>query len=234
MAKDPAFLFYSSDFLSGVTDLTMEERGQYITLLCLQHQKGNLSEKTIRLTVGSVSVDVLSKFQIDESGNYFNERLLIEVEKRANFIESRINNGKLGGRPKASGLPNGKPSAKPNGKAKKKLPVNVNEDENISINISEEEFLNYGKSLLNEKYDSYEFALKQKYAAWVADGWVDGHGNKIKNWKTKLGNTISFLKPMNNNIQNDKFTKQQSKLKGLEELGNAAREFLNRSGNTEG
>jgi len=51
MAKDPAFLFYSSDFLSGITDLTMEERGQYITLLCLQHQKGSLSEKTIRLSV---------------------------------------------------------------------------------------------------------------------------------------------------------------------------------------
>jgi hypothetical protein len=62
MAKDPAFLFYSSDFLNGVADLTMEERGQFITLLCLQHQKGTLTDKTIRLSLGSVSVDVLSKF----------------------------------------------------------------------------------------------------------------------------------------------------------------------------
>lgn len=30
MAKDPAFLFYSSDFLSGVTFLTMEQRGNNI------------------------------------------------------------------------------------------------------------------------------------------------------------------------------------------------------------
>ena len=70
--KDPAFLFYSSDFLNGVVDLTMEERGQYITLLCLNHQKGELTEKTIRLSVGSVSVDVLAKFKQDENGLLYN------------------------------------------------------------------------------------------------------------------------------------------------------------------
>ena len=43
MERDPAFLFYSSDFLSGIADLNMEERGQYITLLCVQHQKGRLN-----------------------------------------------------------------------------------------------------------------------------------------------------------------------------------------------
>jgi hypothetical protein len=78
--KDPAFLFYSSDFLSGVQDLTMEERGQYITLLCLQHQKGHLTAKLIGLV--GVAPDVLAKFQQDESGLYFNSRLDIEIEKR--------------------------------------------------------------------------------------------------------------------------------------------------------
>lgn len=111
--NDPAFLFYSSDFLSGISDLTMEERGQFITLLCLQHQKGVLNEKTIRLSVGSVSVDVISKFAKNDKGEYYNERLKIETEKRNNFTESRRNNGLLGGRPKlstyTSGYPNGKP-----------------------------------------------------------------------------------------------------------------------------
>ena len=69
--KDPAILFYTGDFLNGCTDLTFEERGQYITLLCLQHQKGHLSEKTIRLSVGSVSVDVMAKFLKDETGLFF-------------------------------------------------------------------------------------------------------------------------------------------------------------------
>ena len=151
MAKDPAFLFYSSDFLSGISDLTMEERGQYITMLCLQHQKGVLNEKTIRLNVGNVSVCVLEKFSKDQDGNFFNKRLVLEIEKRANFIESRRNNGSKGGRPKKET----KPSAKPNVKPKK----NHIEDENINENID----INNNKSPLEKKIDEfYQFRIKLK------------------------------------------------------------------------
>jgi hypothetical protein len=87
--KDPAFLFYSSDFLSGVQDLTMEERGQYITLLCLQHQKGHLTEKMIRLCCGNAAADVMAKFRQDHEGFFFNERLEIEVAKRKAHTEKQ-------------------------------------------------------------------------------------------------------------------------------------------------
>ena len=127
MSKDPAILFYTGDFLNGCTCLTMEERGQYITLLCLQHQTGRLSEKTIRLSVGSVSVDVMKKFTQDEDGNFYNERMDVEMSKRTQFIESRRDNGSKGGRPRK---PSAKPSAKPNGEPKKKLSENDNEDDN--------------------------------------------------------------------------------------------------------
>lgn len=83
MQKDPAFLFYSGDFLSGVQDLTMEERGQYITLLCLQHQKGRLTEKMIQLAChGNAAADVLAKFRHMPDGTYSNERLEEEMQKR--------------------------------------------------------------------------------------------------------------------------------------------------------
>lgn len=100
--KDPAVLFYTSDFLSGASDLTMEERGQYITLLCLQHQKGRLSRKVIELTVGRVSADVLSRFVRDGSGYYYNPRMEAEMEKRRRYSQSRRENGAKGGRPKRS------------------------------------------------------------------------------------------------------------------------------------
>lgn len=87
--KDPAVLFYTSDFLSGVMGLTMTERGQYITLLCLQHQKGHLTEKDIELAVGSVSADVMAKFISDDEGKYFNKRMEEEAERRRRFTESR-------------------------------------------------------------------------------------------------------------------------------------------------
>ena len=45
MAKDPAFLFYPSDFLTGTMFMTDEQVGKYIRLLCAQHQKGHLCEK---------------------------------------------------------------------------------------------------------------------------------------------------------------------------------------------
>ena len=92
MAKDPTFLFYSSDFLIGCSDLTMEERGQYITLLCLQHQKGHLRKRDIEISIGTVSDYVLEKFSIDENGCYYNRRLEEEIEKRKKFCESRSKN----------------------------------------------------------------------------------------------------------------------------------------------
>jgi uncharacterized protein YdaU (DUF1376 family) len=94
MGKDPAFMLYSQDFLVGVSDLTMEERGQYITMLCLQHQKGRLSERTISLSVPNVSEYVLAKFDIDENGNYYNKRLESEIIKRESYAQSRRENGK--------------------------------------------------------------------------------------------------------------------------------------------
>lgn len=49
MAKDPAFLFYSKDWLEGTAEMHPSEKGVYIDLLCHQHQKGDLPASTERL-----------------------------------------------------------------------------------------------------------------------------------------------------------------------------------------
>jgi hypothetical protein len=49
MSKDPAFLFYSKDWISGTSEMLPEEKGIYIDLLCYQHQNGNLPIDTKRL-----------------------------------------------------------------------------------------------------------------------------------------------------------------------------------------
>jgi len=100
--KSPAILFYTSDFLTGVSSLTMEERGQYITLLCLQHQLGRLSKKVIEINVPNVGEDVLTKFVVDDEGNYYNERMEEETAKRNKYVDSRYKNGYKGGRPVGS------------------------------------------------------------------------------------------------------------------------------------
>ena len=63
----------------------------------------------------------MKKFDVDENGNYVQKRLQQEIDKRVNFVESRRNNGSLGGRPLKEDKPLGYPNAKPNGKPKQKL-----------------------------------------------------------------------------------------------------------------
>jgi hypothetical protein len=211
MAKDPAFLFYSSDFLNGVADLTMEERGQFITLLCLQHQKGTLTDKTIRLCLGSVSVDVLSKFTKDKQGNYFNERLNEEIEKRIQFTESRRNNGSKGGRPKNN--------TKPLGLAKHNLMEDVNENENEDVNI------NKSKCSFEDVYEYMAIRIGTEQAKveaekfvnyYTSNGWRVGK-NPMKSWTHAVNNWITNAKQYAKGTSNNqrKLNKHE-----LEELRN--------------
>lgn len=131
--QDPAFLFYSADFLVGVTDLSYEERGQYITLLCLQHQKGHLSARTMKDM--KISEAVMDKFLRDAKGRYYNKRLDKEKRKRENFIKSKVENGKKGGRP----------------------PKNLNESYSFSIGKREESNSKATENLLENENENIDF-----------------------------------------------------------------------------
>ena len=93
MAKDPAVLFYTSDFLSGTFTMTDEQVGKYIRLLCLQHQKGLLTEKDMVSICKEYDSDVYSKF-VKEGETYYNQRMKDEADRRKRFSDSRANNRK--------------------------------------------------------------------------------------------------------------------------------------------
>lgn len=93
MSKDPAVLFYTSDFLSGTFTMSNEQVGKYIRLLCLQHQKGKLTEKDMLSICKAYDDEIWCKF-IKEDGLYFNERMYNETIRRQKFSESRRNNAK--------------------------------------------------------------------------------------------------------------------------------------------
>lgn len=57
-----------------------------------------------------------------------------------------------------------------------------------------EEFWGYYKQEIYSIYPVNEFDVRAKYDQWVECKWVDGNGNKIKNWKTKLKNTAPHFK----------------------------------------
>ena len=100
MPKDPAVLFYTSDFLTGCALMSMAQRGKYITLLCLQHQQGHLSEEDMLDVCGAVDPKIWKKFKQDEDGLYYNERMDQECCKRRSFLDKQYLNGCKGGRPK--------------------------------------------------------------------------------------------------------------------------------------
>jgi len=141
--KDPAFLFYSSDFTDGVSDLTMEERGQYITMLARQHQAGCVSERWLTINIPNVSKYVLKKF-VKSDDNYENSRLKEEIEIRKRHRLKQFENGKKGGRPITQTEPKHNPTVNPNitqrltqTEPKQKPLVNVNVNEDVNVNIDE-------------------------------------------------------------------------------------------------
>jgi hypothetical protein len=74
--------------------------------------------------------------------------------------------------------------------------VSVNDNVNeiakaTNISIPDwDEFLAYGK----EKEPSVKVsALKNKYDAWVVNGWKNGNDKPIKNWKSALLQTLTYI-----------------------------------------
>jgi len=92
MSKDPAILFYTSDFLAGTSFFTDEQRGQYIRLLCEQHQNGHIPEQHMINICKTYDSPVLKKFKKDQEGYYYQERMEREIQKRVSYSESRRNN----------------------------------------------------------------------------------------------------------------------------------------------
>jgi hypothetical protein len=95
MAKDPAFLFYPGDYISGTMHLDFECKGAYVDLLMLQFQKDHMTIHMIKHVLGHrfdhIWSQISEKFQ-QKNGKYWNERLKIEKENRSNYCKSRRNN----------------------------------------------------------------------------------------------------------------------------------------------
>jgi len=178
MAKDPAFLFYTSDFLTGTLTMTDEQVGKYIRLLCLQHQKGELNEKDMLFICKSHDEDIFAKFK-NIDGKYFNERLREESIKRIKYSESRRNN-----------------------KLKKNISStyvqhmeNENENENEDINKDDNnkgkpKKLKFIPPQIDEVVNFFEehgYTNGDKAWNYYNDGdWKDSKGNLVVSWKQKM------------------------------------------------
>lgn len=80
-SKDPAFLFYPSDFLTGTMFMTNEQIGIYVRLLCSQHQHGGMIDKLSFNSLVKEDSLIRSKF-IETDIGFFNQRLADEMQLR--------------------------------------------------------------------------------------------------------------------------------------------------------
>ena len=213
MAKDPAFLFYPGDYVSGTMGMTFEEKGAYMDLLMLQFNRGHMNTHMIQHTVGHLWEQVKCKFIQDDEGLWFNVRLDFEKDKRKTFTESRRNNIK----------PKEKPKKEPSYETHMNTHMDShmeNENENINKDIINnkskcnfEEALEYISIRLGTEQGKTE--AQKFFNYYESNGWKVGK-NPMKNWKAAANNWIT-----NSNTYAKGTTNNQRKL-NKHELDNLA------------
>jgi len=97
MGRDPAFMFYSKDWIEGTAEMMPEEKGVYIDLLAYQHQRGGLPVETERLAkmVGLAHDQFMRIWKIlsckfDQVDNHLvNQKLSEVMEERASMAKKK-------------------------------------------------------------------------------------------------------------------------------------------------
>jgi len=213
--KDPAVLFYTQDFIVGTYLWSNEQKGKFITLLCLQHQKLNKLTLSEIQFIAEGDELVLSKFPLGEDGYYSNARMVMEITNRKVRTDSSRTNGMKGGRPKL--ITQDKPMGynKVNLKETYNKPTinpieNANENENDLVNdlvndnaIKDVNESNIDKGTISilKKYlhdlTQYEDVDKFKFSWQMIeeDGGLDVVFNKLAfdesqktNWRNRINN----------------------------------------------
>ena len=152
--KNPAVLFYTGDFMTGTLFLNNEEVGAYIRILCMQHQKGHLTEEEMFQICKKKEIfsSIILHFKKDKKGLYFNKRMELEIEKRQKYSESRAKN-----RSKT------KKDMKNICNSYEKHMENENEDENINNNINIKYILDLYTKTINNNISSIEYEKLNNY-----------------------------------------------------------------------
>ena len=199
MSKDPAFLFYSSDFLTGTMFLSNEQVGKFIRLLCVQHQKGRLSEKHMLSICKTYDSEIFEMFLKDKEGLFYNERLEIEINKRKSHSEKQRANVMKRWNKDTNVIPN-----KQNGNTVVIPLENENENENENEDVIENKVEIYptfedfwelydkktgNKSLIKPKFDKLPQKIKEKIIDYLPN-YLDSTPDKAyrKNPQTFLNN----------------------------------------------
>jgi hypothetical protein len=194
------YTWYPKDWNNSdaVFELTLEQRGLYrelIDIAMLNDNKTVLKE-SVWCRKWGVSSDKLIKLieslMVLELLNFNGEDIFIpSCENRLKLVRAGSKGGK-------KSKPNAKPTVKPNAKQNSNQ-IEKKEKENIKENkIKDIPSFSVFKDFSIERAERLkkiiDFSrLELKYESWVENDWRDGNDVPIKNWKTKLLNSLPYL-----------------------------------------
>jgi len=210
--KAPAFQLYTDDFLAGTLEMSQEEVGQFIRLLCHQWNRGSIpveTEKQQRLTGGCVSVDVLVKFRLCEDGSLRNERLESVRTERGLFLQQQSIKGQQSAekrrlaaleiqpelnRTSTEVQPDGQPTPQPESNSPSPSPI-------IKIQADKPPSTRFQKPTLeqlNTKAALIGLSTTEVDKFWnyyESNGWKVGK-NPMKSWPAALQNWLSRVREL--------------------------------------
>lgn len=207
--KAPAFQFYADDFLAGTADMSAEEVGGYIRLLCHQWSKGGIpsdEERSARIAglMGSPSIRyVLAKFTLCDGDTLKNARLEQIRQEQAEYKLQQSSAGKNGAQKrwdkvKNNGNPNGEPIAIPmatpmangwqNDSSPSPTPTPNNKEESIAPKSQRSTFAVPSVEEVEAECVKIQLAVSEaeKFVNYYeSKGWVVGR-SKMKSWRHSL------------------------------------------------
>lgn len=178
MSKDPAFLFYYQDFAYGTRQMTFEEKGCYIELLCEQADIGHLSiddiKRALKLSF-PIWEAICLKFKKDDHGLFFNEILEKHINKRKIFVSSRIENLKSTHKESHMG-----DHMENRIRIEKGIKKEVKRKKIVFNKPTIQQVIDYCKEI-KSPVDPEHF-----YHNYESTGWIKANGQPVINWKSTI------------------------------------------------
>lgn len=191
--KPPSFNFYYQDFLIGTHFMSNEAVGAYIRCLCHQAHDGSISPEHMKKICFSSEIqnEVQKKFSVDsETGNFFNQRLLFEVEKRKEYVKSRSINRKSKSSSNESTSNHDEHMKNISNSYDKHMEIEIENE--IDNSIKEPKSKKFIPPTLPEVIEFFQAkgfstdAAKKAFDYYHTGDWKGSDGKQVRNWKQKM------------------------------------------------
>jgi uncharacterized protein YdaU (DUF1376 family) len=106
--KDPSLQIYTAQFLADTQFWSLEERGIYITLICVHHQNGFIPKEIMYQLTGGVTNPekeyplMMGHFIKGNNGNYVHPQTGQEMKRREEYSKAQSDRGKKAHNSKAN------------------------------------------------------------------------------------------------------------------------------------